>query len=304
MTALLWALLVLQAAPTATPAPVQAPAPVYVPQRVYDGRRQAFSDFELMLADLSRADVIFVGEQHDDPNTHRLEAAILDGLRRRGAQLTVSLEMFERDVQPALDAYLAGSSSEDEFLKSSRPWPRYATDYRALVEMARTERWPVVAANVPRRIAAQAAKAGPPAIEQLPAEDRPFAAQELRCPLDAYFDRFWESMTGHPVAAAAKAVDDERRATTERYYFSQCVKDETMAESIAARVASPARGPVVHVTGSFHSDFGHGTPERVRRRAEGRRVAIVSIVPVKDLDAVAPSAEDLRRADYLLYTIR
>ncbi|HET7219311.1 MAG TPA: ChaN family lipoprotein [Vicinamibacterales bacterium] len=281
-----------------------APSPAYVPQRVYDGRRQSFSDFEVMLADLARADVIFVGEQHDDPNTHRLEAAILDGLRRRGAQLTVSLEMFERDVQPALDSYLAGSSSEDEFLKSSRPWPRYATDYRGLVEMAKSERWPVVAANVPRRIAAQAAKGGPAAIDQLTPEDRAFTAAELRCPLDAYFDRFWETMTGHPIGGDGKGVTEERRATTERYFFSQCVKDETMAESIAARVDASGRRPVVHVTGSFHSDFGHGTPERVRRRAEGRRVAIVSIVPVKDLDAVAPSAEDLRRADYLLYTIQ
>ena len=46
------------------------------------------------------------------------------------------------------------------------------------------------------------------------------------------------------------------------------------------------------------------TDRNKRRGAEGRRVAIVSIVPVKDLDAVAPSAEDLRRADYLLYTVR
>ena len=310
MTALIWVLLVLQAAqpaatvPAQTPATIQAPAPapLYVPQRVYDGRRQAFSDFELMLADLSRADVIFVGEQHDDPNTHRLEAAILDGLRRRSAQLTVSLEMFERDVQPSLDSYLDGATSEEEFLKSSRPWPRYATDYRSLVEMAKRERWPVVAANVPRRIAAEAAKGGPAAIDGLTAVDRAYAARDLRCPLDAYFERFWETMNGHPIAAAEKDAGTERRASTERYFFSQCVKDETMAESIAARVDAP--GPIVHVTGAFHSDFGHGIPERVRRRAEGRRVAIVSIVPVKDLDAVAPSAEDLRRADYLLYTLR
>ena len=81
--------------------PPVAPAPVYVPERVYDTRRQAFADLESMLADLAKADVVFVGEQHDDPNTHRLEAAILDGLRRRGVPVTLSLEMFERDTQPA-----------------------------------------------------------------------------------------------------------------------------------------------------------------------------------------------------------
>ena len=64
-----------------------------------------------MLADVAKADVVFVGEQHDDPNTHRLEAAILDGLRRRGVAVTLSLEMFERDTQADVDSYLAGKDS-------------------------------------------------------------------------------------------------------------------------------------------------------------------------------------------------
>ena len=50
----------------------------YVPERVYDTGRQAFADLEVVLADIATADVVFVGEQHDDPNTHRLEAALLE----------------------------------------------------------------------------------------------------------------------------------------------------------------------------------------------------------------------------------
>jgi uncharacterized iron-regulated protein len=278
------------------------PRPLYVPERVYDAHRQAFSDFEAMLADLSRADVIFVGEQHDDPNTHRLEAAILDGLKRRGVAVTLSLEMFERDVQPALDAYLAGTSSSEEFLKSARPWPRYATDYQPLVELAKASGWPVIAANVPRRHATAAAKGGSPAIDALSPEERGMVARDLQCPLDAYFDRFAQTMEGHPVPFSEKLSAEERRANTERYYFSQCVKDETMAEAIAAAAGRP--GPVVHVNGAFHSDFNLGTAERVRRRLEGRRVVVVSILPVKDIDTVAPSAEDLRRGEYLVYTVK
>src|SRR6516165_5219974 len=77
----------------------------YVPQRVYDTRQKSFSDFESMVADLARADVVFLGEQHDDPNTHRLELAVLEGLTHRRVPLVVALEMFERDAQPALDQY-------------------------------------------------------------------------------------------------------------------------------------------------------------------------------------------------------
>jgi hypothetical protein len=52
----------------------------YIPQRVFDSQRKRFTDFEMMSADLARADVVLVGEQHDDGNTHRLERAILEAL--------------------------------------------------------------------------------------------------------------------------------------------------------------------------------------------------------------------------------
>jgi uncharacterized iron-regulated protein len=289
-----------------------APPPVYVPERVYDTRRQAFADLESMLADIAKADVVFVGEQHDDPNTHRLEAAMLEGLRRRGVPVTLSLEMFERDTQTGLDTYLAGAIAEEEFLRTSRPWPRYATDYRSLVEMAKALGWPVMASNVPRRHALSVAKAGLSALDGLPPTERAWVAVDLQCPRDVYFDRFSDTMSGHQGVGGEKPSagekpssppSEEQRSTTERYYFSQCVKDETMAEAIAAGFERYGRTLVVHVNGAFHSDFSLGTAERVRRRLSDRRVAVVSVLPVKDLDAVAPAGEDLKRADYLVYTI-
>ena len=253
-----------------------------------------------MAADLARADVVLIGEQHDDPNTHRLERAVLEGLARRRAAVTLSLEMFERDVQASLDTYVGGSTAEDEFLKSTRPWPRYATDYRPLVEFAKSQRWPVIAANVPRRIASDVAKSGRPAVDTLSSDDRRLAASDLQCPHDAYFDRFAEQMGGHPSGSSGAA-------TANRTLLLGAVrKDETMAESIAAAFARQEGRPgvIVHITGSFHSDYGDGTGERVRRRLQGRRVAIVSIVPVEDIDALAPGGDDLKRADYLVYTVK
>jgi uncharacterized iron-regulated protein len=301
MTSLLLGLLaLLQVAapqqPTITP-----PQPAYVPERVYDARQRAFSDFEAMLADVAKADVIFIGEQHDDPNTHRLEVAVLEGLRRRGAAPTLSLEMFERDVQPALDSYLAGKTTEDEFLKTSRPWPRYATDYRALVEMAKAQTWPVIASNVPRRYASEVAKSGLKSLDAVPSPERSWVAADLQCPKDAYFDRFADTMNSHQ-PGGDKRAPNAAGTELERYYLAQCLKDETMAEAIAGAYERLGRRPIVHVTGAFHSDFGTGTAERVRRRLNGRRVAIVTMLPVKDMDALAPAGEDLQRADYLVYT--
>ena len=263
----------------------------YLPQRVFDTRRNDFTDFESMLADLARADVVFVGEQHDDPNTHRLELAIVEGLSQRGIPVVVGMEMFERDVQSTVDEYLAGKLAEEAFVKDSRAWPRYASDYRALIEFAKANHLPVIASDIPRRIASDVGKSGMSVIDGLGA-DRKLAAREMNCPTSGdYYTRFAEAMGGHEGSNA-------------NFYFAQCVKDETMGESVADAFQKNRGGHVtiVHFNGAFHSDFGEGAADSARRRLPGRRVAVVSVLPVDNLDTLKPADDDLKRADYLLYT--
>ena len=263
----------------------------YVPQRVFDTRQKGYGDFESMLADLARADAVFVGEQHDDPNTHRLELAILEGLTRRQVPVIVAMEMFERDVQGSLDQYAAGTMAEEAFAAGSRPWPRYATDYRPMIEFAKANHLPVVASNVPRKIASDVSKTGLTAVDALGA-DRRLVSRELLCPANGdYFDRFADAMGDH-------------QGSSPNFYFAQCVKDETMGESVAdAFQKSTGRVTIVHVNGSFHSDFREGAAESARRRMPGRRIAVVSIIPVENIDELKPSDDDLKRGDYVIYTV-
>lgn len=295
----------LQTSPAAPPAPAGPPVVVagYVPERVYDSRHKRFADFEVMLAEIARADIVLVGEQHDDRNTHRLELALLEGLMRRRTPITLSLEMFERDVQKALVDYEAGDISEEDFLKASRPWPRYATDYRPLVEFAAAHKWNIVAANVPRRIATEISKTGTGSLDKLAPEERALAAERFDCPKDDYRDRFVTEMKEHPMPESEKMPAAAVEAMYDRFYLAQCVKDETMAESIV-KARAAANAPVVHYTGAFHSDFGQGTSERVRRRLHDAKVVILTIIPVDNIDAVNPTKEDRKRADYIVYTTK
>jgi uncharacterized iron-regulated protein len=278
----------------------------YVPNRVYDTHRKRFIDFESMLADASRTDVLFLGEQHDNPATHRLEAAALEGLARRRSNIVLAMEMFERDVQPLLDGYLAGRASEADFLAASRPWPRYATDYRPLVEIARELKWPVVASDVPRRLAGLVSRRGLTTIlDSISATDRAYAARDLLCPHDDYFARFAKTMSDMPSHSGDSTAETaaEKAATIERIYQAQCIKDETMGESIAdAFAAAPPHALVVHVNGAFHSDYGLGTTERVKRRMPGKRVVVVSFVPVRDLDS-ADGKSQRTLADFIVFTL-
>lgn len=276
----------------------------YVPHRVYAAGEKKYSDFEAMVADLARADVVFVGEQHDDPATHKLELAVLEGVARRRDNVVLSLEMFERDAQKYLDDYLAGRISEEEFLKNSRPWGNYATDYRPLVEFAKAKGWRVVAGNVPRRYASQVARGGLEVIDKLPENERGFVARDIKAPTtDDYFKNFEKVMTA-PTSSGASGGHGGGM-NVERVYQAQVVKDETMAESIAQayQEASAQKPLVIHYNGAFHSDYRLGTAERAAKRLPQARIKVVSVVPTENLDSI--KADDYRkRGDYVVFAIK
>jgi uncharacterized iron-regulated protein len=284
-------------------APAADPAARY---RVISTDTHSETTFEHMAARLAGAKVVFFGEQHDDPRTHAAEVELLHALARSGRPVVVSLEMFERDVQEALDDYLAGRISEAEFLGRSRPWPRYATDYRGIVELAKARGWRVLAANVPRPMASAVGRAGLTVLDTLSVPGRRNAARELSCPRDDYRARFLAEMRAHSAGsgAAPQPGDTLPTAVAERFYLAQCVKDETMAESIVRALRDAPRSAIaVHYNGSFHSDYGHGVVARVARREPGWKLAIVTAIPARD-PAAAPVASHAGRADFLIFTLR
>jgi hypothetical protein len=216
----------------------------------------------------------------------------------------LSLEMFERDVQEPLDHFSMGHMGRAEFLKDSRPWPARPTTSRSWISRSRR-------LGGHRRQRAATDRDGShqgrtrSARRQSDADKKLFAA-DRKCPTDdEYFDRFTKAMGGGHSAPGAAATDAAK--SIERYYFSQCLKDETMAESIAtsytaAALASP-HPVVVHFNGAFHSDYAEGTAARAKRRLPGKRIVVISMRPVKDLDALKPDADELRLGNYVVYTI-
>lgn len=278
----------------------------YVPHRVYSSAERQFVDVETMSAELSRADVVFIGEQHNDVNTHRLQRALLESLARRRGEIILAFEMFERDVQAPIDRFLMGQTSEAELLSEVRPWPQYARDYKPLIDSAVANAWPVVAANVPRTIAAEVSASGLDVLKARPEKDRKLFAADVRCSTSGrYFERFRDVMRGGHGGGSTPELD---RVTLERYFEAQCLKDETMAESIAQAYAAGAAGGkrplVLSINGVFHSDFGGALVESTRRRLTDKRIVVVSVLPVENLDVVAPDESERGRADYLVFTLK
>ncbi len=284
-----------QALSPATPAAVVADPP----HRIYDTRSRMFVDDFMMVWSLSKADVVMFGEQHDDPGTHAMEAYVLGAIGRPGARKILAMEMFERDVQPVLDAYLVGRVPEDSLMSLARPWPRYATDYRPMVELAKLHRWPVIAGNVPRPLASAVSKSGLGMLDSLDATRRSWVATDIQCGHDSYFDRFAETMRPH----VPGATDADKAAALELYYQAQCIKDETMAEAVVRAMKNVGNDALVmHVNGAFHSDFRLGTAARIQRRLPDARMMVVTGIPVADLTHITVSDEDIATGDFLIYT--
>ncbi|TVR60464.1 MAG: hypothetical protein EA422_13945 [Gemmatimonadales bacterium] len=292
------------------PAPPVSPSPAVAPEAgepiheaawtLYDheGRNAAL---EALVEAAASVDVLFVGERHGDPGGHRFQAELLQALLdHHGQRVILSLEMFERDVQPVVDEYLAGLITEDHFLGAARPWPSYRRDYRPMVEMAREREIPVVAANAPRRYVNRVSRLGPSALSDLPS-----SALEHLPPLpypgpsDAYRAE-WNALMAE--MAGAHGGHPSARAMGDAALQAQALWDASMAHSIAGALAGASQGSLVlHVTGGFHVDNGTGTPEALEHYRPGTQRLIVMIRPVQDPET--PPSADLRGgADFVVLT--
>ena len=267
--------------------------------RAFDAKGRAVT-LQQIVESLEGADVLFVGETHDNAVAHLLEAELLRRADERfGAgspgrrDVALSLEMFERDVQTVLDEYLAGLITERHFLLSSRPWRNYETDYRPLVEYARARRLAVIAANAPARYVSRVSGQGPASLNALSKDVVKNWLPPLPFPpaSGAYAAKFNRFMSG--VVAAAPAPTPAPAATPAatptaaqvgahgslHLLEAQTLRDASMAYRIAEFLKRGRDPLVVQVNGTFHSEERLGVPEQLARYRRQARAVVVTIVP-------------------------
>ena len=248
-------------------------------------------EFSNLIEQLGKNDVVFLGEQHDNDSGHQFQLQVIQDLHKKGLDVVISMEQFERDVQGAVDDYLADRIAEKDFLASSRPWKNYDTHYRPIIEFAKENQFPVLAANVPTTLARRVAKG-----ESVPTGLRMFAPRKTTAPEDAYWENFVATMKDHMGAEGTEKLKG--------FYASQCIKDDSMAETIADYLAKNQHRPkvVVHLCGHFHSDYGLGTVGRFIQRKPLARFAVVTMESIPTSGKLEVSG--IRdRAHYVFWTV-
>jgi len=259
--------------------------------------------FDSMLDALSKADVVFVGENHDHKQGHALELAILKGLYARNPSMAFAMEMFERDVQGILDEYLDGYITESSFLQAARPWPNYKTDYAPLVEFCKGQKIPVLASNAPRRYVNIVSRKGQEALLALPRQSRSYLpALPYSMAIPAEYDRELTQIFtgGHDTQATARQSAPPGMPSPEHLKQAQGLWDLTMADSIA-KFQRKTHRKILHINGAMHSDSGFGIVDRLRHINPHLKILLVTIRP-SDRYPEPPAELPAGAADYILVT--
>ncbi|MCH2134685.1 MAG: ChaN family lipoprotein [Phycisphaerales bacterium] len=245
------------------------------------------------------ADVIVLGEEHDDATGHAVQLAVVEDVLKRRAGGTVALEMLERDEQILIDDYVDGIIDAEAFAKatSSTNWAgtgSWTAWYQPIIDATIARDGRIVAANAPRRYVRLARRDGWEALAALPKNRATLATVPPESIDGVYRERFFEIMS----------PDDHEGVETdttiiESFFDAQQVWDATMAESVAEAIR--AHGPpVILLVGRFHSDHHGGTIRELERRLPDHSILAVSLETGRGEPLEA--GQDVPQADIIVFT--
>jgi uncharacterized iron-regulated protein len=257
--------------------------------RVIDVRAGREIEPAVLLERLRAARFVLLGEKHDNPDHHRLQAWVVEGLARAGQRRGLAFEMLPQDSAAALAA--AAPRGVDAIPAAvdweHLGWPEWAL-YRPLFEAALAAGFPVFPADLERSQLADLRRGGaPPDSLVALGLDRPLEPGAL------------VGLREDLVRSHCGALPEPE---VERMLGIQRARDAQLAAALAA--AAQEDGAVL-IAGAAHVRRTSGVPVYLARAAPGTSVvalALAEVVPgARDLEATLGRERDL---DYLWMTPR
>ncbi len=239
--------------------------------------------FDKALKTIKTKSFIFFGEYHNNAVSHWLQLELTQQLFiLHQKKLVLGAEMFEADNQYILDEYLSGYISPRNFQSEMRLWENYNTDYKPLVEFAKTEELKFIATNIPRRYANMVYKKGLASLNQL--SD---LAKSTMVPLSEF--KFDSTVTCYKemVEMDHGGIDMAK---------AQAMKDATMAYFILKN--SNPQTVFLHFNGSYHSNNYEGIIHYLKQRVEIEKIANITTVTQDNIDSL--ESDNIGLADFII----
>lgn len=262
--------------------------------KVWDVRQSKLVEPASCFAELAKARFVLLGERHDNPDHHRLQARALQALVDAKRKPAVVFEMLEVERQPDIDRYRAEATATSagfgaalQWEKSS--WPPFA-EYQAIFDVAFAAGLRITAGNLAHTAARALVKQGPGA---LPDAKR----QELR--LDQAF----------PPQLEAPLIEELRAShcghLPEQLLGPMALAQHARDAQMARALLDAGENGAVLIAGSGHARLDRGVPYYLALEAPNATVASVALVEVQHERTDAPAyAESAGPFHYLWFTPR
>jgi uncharacterized iron-regulated protein len=237
--------------------------------KMWDTSSRTFVEPRALAVAVAQADYVLLGEKHDNPDHHRLQAAVIRAMLSAGEKPALALEMLEPDQDAAVARYRAAPSATASGLGEAigwdkSGWPPWPT-YLPIAEVAFQAGLPLMSANLPRATVRSIAHGGvaalPPEIAARLGLDKPLAPaletsleEEMRA---SHCGQLPETMVA-PMALAQRARDGQ----------------------MADRMIS-ATTPVVLIAGAGHVRRDRGVPVYLSAAKPRARVVSVAFMEVE-----------------------
>jgi uncharacterized iron-regulated protein len=251
--------------------------------KIYDkeGKETEYSE---MVSSALKNQVVLFGELHNNPISHFLQIKLTKDLyASSGNNLTLAAEMFEADEQIILNEYISGKISERNFKAETKLWNNYATDYKPLVEFAKSNGLKFIASNIPRRYASIVYIKGLEGLDSLEPQ-----AYDWIVPLPVSID-----LTLKTYASLKEGMEGHKNNFLPE---SQAIKDATMAYFIIKNLIPDSK--ILHFNGAYHSDFYEGIYWFLKRDKPEMKVLTITSVEQNDLNQL--EEENLNKADFII----
>lgn len=248
--------------------------------RVWDARRGAWVDQPALLAELSRARFVLLGERHDNPDHHLLQAEVVRALTDSGRKPVLAFEMLDVEQQPAIDAALARAPGEPDALAQAVAWEKSGWPdwslYRPIFAVGAERGLPILGANLPRARVKELVTRGP---EALPPETRARLGLDEPLPEDTARAMRAEMLESH--------CGQLPESMLEPMVLAQRARDAQMADRL---LTTASRDGAILITGAGHARTDRGVPAQLARRAPE--------LPVRSLAFLEVSPESREPLDY------
>jgi uncharacterized iron-regulated protein len=209
-----------------------------------------------LLTDLGAARIVYVGEQHTDPDHHDIQLKIIRALHAENPDLSVGMEMFAHTYQPVLEQWAAGSLTEETFRERTHWYANWRFNYalyKPTLDFCREQHIPLIGLNIPAHLPAKISTGG---IDSLLPEEREHLAAEIDLSNEAHRKYIREVFDGHRIPGREKF---------EYFYMAQCTWEDSMADRIAKTINDAV---MVVLLGNGHIREGFGVPQRAFARTK------------------------------------